>query len=784
MTGLRSIIALLVLGSSLDAQESWDIPHRGALVYARKTQVFEVQPPPSKLEGDRLIVPASDGGHEWRYLSCDKGAIPKDFANPKFDDSTWALGFSEFGPDAKAGSSTRTAWKQTAVCLRTGLQLARKPKALVFDVHHDDGIKIWLNGTVVVSNNGYGRNKRYVVAGKALSGWKRGPNVLAAQCINVGGAQYFDLALTALHRLPRGVRKQASIQKALSASKNSVNKTRRELFAEFRPPAVLLQGDLDDDQVRARIPPADLRDIAWWIATDLRFGKSGGSVRAESYRMFRLGDLDIKGRAGVVDEQGWQTIRATVKNLDEPKPRDDSKRHVDRFVNKFVLYGFDGELEIRRKLEIGAGAKARVIEFETVLHGRVLKRKDKKWKAHVANLEQRETWKLKDVRDGQDAGFRKLVADSIERGIKRIKEQLKEPEKGNTAAEKADSNRTYNTGRLALALMSLVKAGVPTDDPIIKKGYDELRKRRIIDTYSLGNALMALAALYAPKSELSDLKSGILGQPSKRRPSPEDRELMQKWTDVLLGNIDGRVDPAYLLRFHYIGANDYDNSVNQYGLLGLYSAHLCGIEIPAQVWEAAANHLITCQSPDGKRRTVTLVDYGTMAMEGDNATPIKFQARIGGWNYKDGKSGGELTPTWGSMTAAGITGLAICQAALSDYPQIKRGRLLKDIGRSRRDGFAWLAEYMTMRCHAGAIERQGRWYYYYTYSLERAALLSGIALIQDRDWYFECAMMLALAQKADGNWPGELQPEQALETNAMALLTMVQSTRPVITGPR
>jgi hypothetical protein len=89
---------------------------------------------------------------------------------------------------------------------------------------------------------------------------------------------------------------------------------------------------------------------------------------------------------------------------------------------------------------------------------------------------------------------------------------------------------------------------------------------------------------------------------------------------------------------------------------------------------------------------------------------------------------------------------------------------------------------MTVRCHAGAIERQSHWFYYYLYSLERAALLSGIALIQDRDWYFEGAMVLALAQRADGSWPGELLPETEVETNAMAILFLKQGTLPVLTG--
>jgi hypothetical protein len=116
---------------------------------------------------------------------------------------------------------------------------------------------------------------------------------------------------------------------------------------------------------------------------------------------------------------------------------------------------------------------------------------------------------------------------------------------------------------------------------------------------------------------------------------------------------------------------------------------------------------------------------------------------------------------------------------------LKRHKLTADIVRARNDGFAWLARFMTQRCHPGAIERQHRFFYYYLYSLERAALLSGVALIQDRDWYFEGAMVLVLAQLEDGSWPAELQVDndnEEIARNAMAMLFLKQSTVPVLTG--
>jgi hypothetical protein len=141
-----------------------------------------------------------------------------------------------------------------------------------------------------------------------------------------------------------------------------------------------------------------------------------------------------------------------------------------------------------------------------------------------------------------------------------------------------------------------------------------------------------------------------------------------------------------------------------------------------------------------------------------------------------------MMPPRGSMVCAGLTGLAICQAAIADQPNMKRPKLLGDVGRARGDGFAWLAQHMTARFHPGELAHQQQWFYYYLYGLERAALLSGVSLIQNRDWYFEGAMVLVLAQLPDGNWPGELHWDAEVERNAMAILFLKRSTAPVLTG--
>jgi hypothetical protein len=476
-------------------------------------------------------------------------------------------------------------------------------------------------------------------------------------------------------------------------------------------------------------------------------------------------------------------LSLTVKTTAEPALRGDSKRYVERHVRPFVRYGFAGELQIRRRL--GATKdQTRVVEFESLLSGDVLRGPD--WREKLAAVRQREHWRATGERENNDAAFRAAVAAALQRGTAKLRQQLQDIGSSGLKAEAKDAERSYNSGRLALGLLALVKGGVDKNDEVVRAGFAELRRRHLVDTYSLANAIMAIDALYAPTSEAGDLRSGALKSPRRREPSDGDRALLQGWADRLLTNTDQSVDTDQLLRFNYAGGHGFDHSVNQYGLLGLYAAHLCGIDIGGDIWEAAANHLIANQSSEGVKLELQLIDFKTLARAqaapDEPATVSTSWNRANGWSYKEPKLDRELAPTWGSMTCAGIAGLTICQAALLERTQNRRPRLVAETSRARDDGFAWLAQWMTFRCHPGAIERQQRWYYYYLYSLERAALLSGVALIQDRDWYFEGAMMLVLAQNQDGGWPAELEYDAEIERNAMAILFLKQSTLPVLTG--
>ena len=787
MQRLASVVAALTLASLACGQSmAWDIPHRGAHVYTRTTKQFEITPPPSRLTSTIAIHNGkSHSPHSWKYFNCVAANTPKGFEKTTFDDTGWFTGQAGFGPDLKANKNHRTKWANAVLCARTTCDLGRsKPKALWFDLDHDDGVRIWLNGELVVADDRYGVNRSYFVTGKALDAWKRGENIIAVKCSQIGGSQYLDVNLRYFSKLARNHRKVADLQKAIREERNAANRMKNALFGPFRPPPMLLQGELDKGRETVWKSPADLREIAWWVAMDMRCGPFGGSIKMNATRLRELGDIKIRGRATAIDTEGWQTITATVKTAKEPDVGKDNKSYLTRSVMPFVHHGFDGKLKIRRQIEIRPTG-ARVMRIESDLHGTITNGND--FKNDAGTLDQKEDWLLTFTHHNQDTEFRLAVKRAIDAATKKLKEQLAKPNSERLLkAENPKANRSYHSGRLAIGLLALIKGGVPKDDPVLVSCLNELRKRTLVDTYTLGNALMALEAYYQPASEMSLLHSGSIDRPAKRKVPERDRALMEKWVGRLLTNVDTRVDTEYLVRFNYVGGGRYDNSLQQYGLLGLYAAHLCGVEIKSSVWESAANHLLDDQQEDGKRIGLELMDYRTHTRmqfdpEGTYTTARVF-GNANGWSYVSPGHGGGEANVWGSMTCAGITGLAICQAAMLDNKKMKRKKLQSDANQARNDGFAWLAQNMTVRYHPGALTRQHRWHYYYLYGLERAALLSGIALIQDRDWYFEGALMLVLSQLKNGNWPAELTGDEQIERNAMAILFLGRSTTPVLTG--
>jgi hypothetical protein len=140
----------------------------------------------------------------------------------------------------------------------------------------------------------------------------------------------------------------------------------------------------------------------------------------------------------------------------------------------------------------------------------------------------------------------------------------------------------------------------------------------------------------------------------------------------------------------------YDNSLAQYGALGLWEAAKRGAAIPDAYWASVEQRYVGNQRSDG------------------------------GWNYRGNQ------PVTGSMTAAGLTALFITQ----DFLHARDGL---DLDRPRdrpheqaiARGLAWMDR------HFSATENPGRdsYFFYYLYGVERVGLASGYRTFGGRDWF-------------------------------------------------
>ena len=320
--------------------------------------------------------------------------------------------------------------------------------------------------------------------------------------------------------------------------------------------------------------------------------------------------------------------------------------------------------------------------------------------------------------------------------------------------------------------LTLLKAGVAKDDPDLAKAFDDLRRRDIRDTYSLGVTLMAFDALYSDPNERQNMLAGLIDRPQPRTVPEADLELMRGFVERLLENRDAHVDRAYVSRWHYLPGMQFDNSCTQYALLGLYAAQLCGIEVSPGVWWAAGRHFIECQCKLEDPVAVRLVShrqYEKAREDGRTSSGgTASRLRPAGWSYR---GGGENA--YGSMTVGGVSSLTICMAALEQL-DVRGGKDLGEMRAARQNGLAWMASHHDVRTNPehGQANRL-----YFLYGLERACELSQVALLDDHDWYFEGATLILESQGANGRF----QPGSEVE-NCFAILFLKKASLPVFTG--
>jgi hypothetical protein len=283
----------------------------------------------------------------------------------------------------------------------------------------------------------------------------------------------------------------------------------------------------------------------------------------------------------------------------------------------------------------------------------------------------------------------------------------------------------YEGGVTALCTLALLNSGVGPDDPVVRQALTYLRGLELEKTYTVSLQTMVLAAA-EPKKDMV-----LIGRNVRWLEQNQIKEGPRKgcWS--------------------YPGPGG-DNSNAQFAVLALYDAQRAGAQVSRETWELAADYWRRTQNDDGS------------------------------WGYVPGDTG------TGSMTCAGIGGLAICSAALeSGDAAVDAGRVIccrpHEEDHKLDMAIDWLASRFSVTRNPRAGGGQSA-LYYYLYGLERAGRLTARRFIGDHDWYREGAEFLVRDQDSlshywQGSWYAERDPHIS---TAMALLFLSKGRRPIV----
>lgn len=155
----------------------------------------------------RVDVPLAPDSRaaETRWRSTES-APAGDWTAPDFDDSAWQESIGAFANDVilKDFQALKhgTQWESADLWLRREFTVEEDPAPffeLVLSMFYDEDPEIWLNGTKIVSREGYNtRYETFVLPEDACRALKQGRNLLAIHVRNATGGAFFDIGLKAV----------------------------------------------------------------------------------------------------------------------------------------------------------------------------------------------------------------------------------------------------------------------------------------------------------------------------------------------------------------------------------------------------------------------------------------------------------------------------------------------------------------------------------------------------------------------------------------------------------
>ena len=263
-------------------------------------------------------------------------------------------------------------------------------------------------------------------------------------------------------------------------------------------------------------------------------------------------------------------------------------------------------------------------------------------------------------------------------------------------------------GTEAIIMCALAHAGADMNDDRVCKGFEYLIHGEPKHTYMASCRVIALARLLPRlRREQADLARKVM-----RQDVAWLLETQQKATDPDPGM--WAYPTAKLFRA------DFSNT--QMAILALQEFELTGGELPSEPFARALKPYLELQNADG------------------------------GWNY--GHISHRATPSYGSMTAAGVASLFIIRDKLFGTAGCpcrggRSGKRPEKIDQSIHRGITWLGGQFVARSNPPK-NRFGP--YYWLYAVQRVAMASGVKYLGTHDWYREGAQFVIRSQRPDGCW--------------------------------
>ncbi len=299
----------------------------------------------------------------------------------------------------------------------------------------------------------------------------------------------------------------------------------------------------------------------------------------------------------------------------------------------------------------------------------------------------------------------------------------------------------FQVGVTSLVLLALLNSGMKTGEVTVQNGLKYLRKVHEPQpdwTYEIALMAMALEAADDGKRDFVRIQQLAAKLEASQNTKGDHRG---SWGYTASGE----------LRAQWEG----DRSNAQYAILGLHAAASAGVAIKRSTWERARQHWLDNQKSDG------------------------------GWNYTTNSRFENQKPT-GSMTAAGIASLVICESHLHDPSQDETPdgeplccRMQPD-NKPLEKALAWMGRHAGVGNNPGNSER----ILYYAYGVERAGRLSARRFFGTQDWYREWARYLVATQnkiQKIGAWEGlgAYEKDPVIGTS-FALLFLSKGLSPVL----